>query len=665
MQSEKEGAFIKMKKIRNKIVVAVLGAIVITALVLSIMSVTTTLNSSIVTTKSTLEETAVIAANSASTTIATYTVAVGEIATNEILYSSDASTSEKRAYIDSKTAQYYMRFGSMLDENGIDIFTGEDLSNRSYYNGAKAGGTYFSEPYINDDKSDAYIAVAAPVMDGEKFVGVLYFYCDTVVLQNFVESVAIGESGSAYILDKTGNTIAYNDYSLVLSQSNAIADAKNNPTDSLLAELAAIEQQMISGNTGVGTYNYNGLNQYQAYAPIPNTDGWSIAVSSTEAELLATANNSIILIFIVSSIMIAIGIVIAIYLSSSISKPVVQCVERLNSLAQGDLTSPVPVVNTKDETHQLAQSTGAIISSLSEIIFDLDTALADMADGTLNIDFNKEDAYIGDYRSIYTSVVLIADSLSTTMAQINTATSQLNSGADQMSSGAQVLAQGATEQSTAIEGLATTIEHMASQTAQTATDAQDVRAANEKSQQALAHSNEQMLQMLSAMQEINDKATEISKIVKAIDDIAFQTNILALNAAVEAARAGASGKGFAVVADEVRNLAAKSAESAKNTTLLIEETIAVVRNGNQIANETSNSIGVVGTNATELGELVNRITAAVSAQAAASNQINHGVEQISSVVQSNTATAEESAATSQELSNQARALETLVSRFRF
>ncbi len=654
-----------MKKIRNKIVVAILGAIILTALVLSVLSVTTTLNSSIVTTKNTLGETAIIAANTASSTIATYTVAVGEIATSEILYSSDITVAEKKEFIESKMTQYYMRFGSMLDENGFDIFTGEDLSGRNYYLGAKNGGTYFSEPYISEDKTDAYIAVSAPVMDGEKLVGVLYFYCDTIVLQNLVEGVEIGESGSAYILDGTGNTIAYQDYSLVLSQSNAIADAENNPNDRSLVDLAAIEQQMISGQTGVGSYNYNGLKQYQAYAPIPNTNGWSIAVASTEAELLAAANNSIILIVIVSAIMIALGIVLAIYLSSSISKPVVQCVERLNSLAQGDLTSPVPVVNTKDETHQLAKSTDAIISSLSEIIFDLDKALSEMADGKLNIDFNKEEAYIGDYRSIYTSVVLIADSLSATMSEINKSTSQLNIGVDKVSTGAQVLAQGATEQASSIEELANTIEHIARQTAQTATDARFVRDANEKSQQALAHSNEQMLQMLSAMQEINDKATEISNIVKAIDDIAFQTNILALNAAVEAARAGASGKGFAVVADEVRNLAAKSAESAKNTTLLIEETIAVVRNGNQIANETSNSIVEVGTNATELGELVNRITAAVAEQAEATNQINLGVEQISAVVQSNTATAEESAATSQELSNQSNALETLVGRFSF
>ncbi len=651
-----------MTKIRNKITLAILLAILLTAVVLSTISVSSTLTASIETTKATLQETAVIAAQTASSTIGNYTVAVGEIATSEILTSSQFSQAEKQNFINDKTESYYMRSGSMLNADGVDMFTGEDFSDASFYVAAKNGSTFFSEPYISEDATDAYIAVSAPVLNNGNLVGVLYFYCDTIVLQNLVESVAIGESGSAYILDGNGTTIAYNDYSVVLSQENAIEQSK---TDASLVELAKIEQRMINGEVGVGEYDYEGIREHQAFAPIPGTNGWSIAVSSTEAELLEAAVNSVIIIAIVAIIMVALGIVLAIYTSSSIGKPIVMCVDRLNALAKGDLTTPVPEIKTKDETHQLSQSTEAIITSLSEIIFDLDSSLSKMADGELNIDIQNSDAYIGDYSSLHSSVVKISNSLSSTMEQINTATAQVSLGSTQVADGAQILAQGATEQSSAVEELAATIELITEKIEQTEKDAQEASNSNEKSQIALAQSNEQMNHMLNAMQEINEKATKISNIVKAIDDIAFQTNILALNAAVEAARAGVSGKGFAVVADEVRSLAAKSAESAKNTTLLIEETIAVVNNGNEIAIQTSDSIAAVGANATELSGLVNRITSAVAEQAESTKQINIGISQISSVVHSNTATAEESAATSEELSSQASTLNNLVGRFKF
>ncbi len=651
-----------MTKIRNKIILAILFAILLTVVVLSTISVSSTLNASIETTKTTLAETAVIAAQTASSTIGNYTVAVGEMATSVILVSSEYTQEEKQSYINKKTESYYMRSGSMLNAQGVDMFTGEDLSGSDFYTSAKNGSTFFSEPIISEDATDAYIAVSAPVLDNDRLVGVLYFFCDTVVLQNLVESVAIGDTGSAYILDSSGTTIAYNDYSVVMSQENVIQNAQTDPS---LASLAAIEQKMISGESGVGSYEYNGAIEYQAYAPIPATNGWSIAVASTEAELLQAAFDSIVAIAIVAVIMIILGFVLAIYTSSSIGKPIVACVDRLNALAKGDLKTPVPVVKTKDETYQLSQSTEAIIASLSEIIFDLDRSLSKMADGELNFDIKNSDAYIGDYSSLHTSVVKIANSLSTTMEQINNATAQVSLGSAQVADGAQALAQGATEQSAAVEELAATIELITEKIGQTEMDAQAASSSNEKSQLALAQSNEQMNQMLAAMQGINDKATKISNIVKAIDDIAFQTNILALNAAVEAARAGASGKGFAVVADEVRSLAAKSAESAKNTTLLIEETIAVVNEGNEIAIQTSDAIAAVGNNANELSGLVNSIATAIAEQAESTKQINVGVSQISSVVHSNTATAEESAATSQTLSSEANTLKTLVGRFKF
>ena len=235
---------------------------------------------------------------------------------------------------------------------------------------------------------------------------------------------------------------------------------------------------------------------------------------------------------------------------------------------------------------------------------------------------------------------------------------------DQVSSGAQALSQGATEQASSVEELAASINEISNNINQTAQQAQD---ASDKSMQVgekAGESNNRMHDMLQAMADINASSGEIGKIIKTIEDIAFQTNILALNAAVEAARAGAAGKGFAVVADEVRNLASKSAEASKNTAVLIENSLQAVENGKRIADETAQSLEVVISDIQEASSLMGSIAKAATDQAESISQITLGIDQISSVVQTNSATAEESAAASEELSGQAQILNELVRKFR-
>ncbi len=652
-----------MKKIKNKILLIILGSIVLTAGILSVVSVNTTLSSSKETTQNNMIEMASIVSQNASSAISSYKTAVSEIAQNPFLSADESTDALRKDFIDEKVSQYYMQNGSMLDAKGVDIFSDENFSNSDFFNASKNGETYFSEPIINDSGTDAYIIVSAPITKNGEFDGVLYFQCDTVVLQDLVNNVSIGETGTAYILDSEGTTIAYNDFDLVLTQANAIAESASNPSDKATADLAAIERDMINGKTGFASYEFNGVDEYQAYTPINGTNGWSIAVTSTESELLEDTMQSIYLILGICAVMIVLGVILALKVSSSISKPITDCVDRLDLLVQGDLKSSVPVINTKDETSQLASSTQSIIANLSEIIFDLQHALSNISKGNLDFKFDKQEIYIGDYASMYSSVIEITESLSSTLEHISTATEKVSKGGVQMAAGSHELAQGATEQNEAIEQLAMSIDDISKKTVQTADDSKIAKIANQKSQEALSQGQDQMQEMLSAMKQINNKATEISNIVKAIDDIAFQTNILALNAAVEAARAGSAGKGFAVVADEVRNLAAKSAQSAKDTTVLIEETLAVVNNGNRIANQTSESISLVYSNAHELSGLVDRIATAVGEQAESVEGISSGINQISTVVQTNAATAEESAAISEELSGQVQTLKHLVGKF--
>ena len=233
-----------------------------------------------------------------------------------------------------------------------------------------------------------------------------------------------------------------------------------------------------------------------------------------------------------------------------------------------------------------------------------------------------------------------------------------------MSNGAQALAQGATEQASSVQELAATIEDVSRQVNSTASHAKTAKEENDQSHQQINVCSGDMEALMQAMGKIESRSNEISKVIKTIEDIAFQTNILALNAAVEAARAGAAGKGFAVVADEVRNLASKSAEASKNTAVLIEDTVAAVKEGIDLSQETSQALQAVVDSSKKVLEAVNLISDATEEQANSISQISVAVDQISSVVQTNSATSEESAAASEELSSQANVLKELISRFK-
>ena len=360
-------------------------------------------------------------------------------------------------------------------------------------------------------------------------------------------------------------------------------------------------------------------------------------------------------------IMMAICIAISTVTANLITKPLVGITKRLEDLSNGDLHSDVPQINTNDELETLAQAANRTIRNLSVMISDIRDKMQAFSDGN----FTEESTiqYVGDLEEIETSIQVFARNISSTLTQINLAADQVSYGSEQVSSGAQALSQGSTEQASSIEELSATIVDISMNVKKNAENTQQANTEINNVEQEVETCNTKMNDMVIAMDEISTTSHEIRKIIKTIEDIAFQTNILALNAAVEAARAGAAGKGFAVVADEVRNLAGKSAEAAKNTTMLIESSIKAVETGNKIADETAQALASVVQGTSHVVNTVEQISEATIQQSQSIGQVTIGVEQISSVVQNNTATAEESAATSEELSAQAQRLKDLVSVF--
>ncbi len=511
------------------------------------------------------------------------------------------------------------------------------------------------------------VIIAAPLWKNgvlnSEVEGCVYFVPNEEFLNDIVRALKINENGASYIIDKNGNTITDFDMQLVKDGENIQKKAEE---DSSYAALAQAHEKMEAGETGSAKYTTNGIAKHIGYVPIPETNGWSIAVTAYNSDYTIHCLKGLLVLAIICAASAVVGGIVAVLISRKIGKPIKLCAERIEKLSEGDLTSPVPTVKFRDEVMILAESTNKVVTGQSEIISDIGNILSNMAQG--NFDVYSADAdriYCGDYKVLIQSVRKINHDLNSTLSQISIAGEQVSSGSQQVSAGAQSLAQGATEQAASVEELASTIHNINSHIETTAEDCQRGKQLVSETAECIDAANDKMNSLTGAMQDISDASDEISKIIQTIEDIAFQTNILALNAAVEAARVGKAGKGFAVVADEVRNLAGKSADAAYDTTVLIERAIAAVENGNNITNETAQAVAKVETRSGGVSDIVNKIAAASLEQSDMVKQVNIGVEQISNVVQTNSATAEESAAASEELSAQAQTLQKLVSQFSF
>lgn len=348
-------------------------------------------------------------------------------------------------------------------------------------------------------------------------------------------------------------------------------------------------------------------------------------------------------------------------LSKKISVPAKQMAEAAKQLSEGNLNIQI-MYSSEDEIGILADALKFTISSWKTYINEINRLMNEIAEGNFNIDVNAN--FKGDFSKIKEAIIKIINSLDYTLSEISNASNRVNSNSDNVSNSAKILADGSSEQATALQFLSNNMEQLAEQVKQSAQKAEQASQKATLAGSQINKSNQKMKNMINSMEVINKTSNEIQNIMNTIDDIASQTNLLALNAAIEAARAGEAGKGFAVVAEEIRELAGKSAEAAKDTAMLIEDSIKAVREGTQTADETAKFLEETVELAKDSVLLIDEIAGVSSEQSKFIDGVTENVEHISSVIQSNTAAAQESSATSEELYQQSSLLKEMVEKFK-
>ncbi|WP_312095518.1 methyl-accepting chemotaxis protein [Aminipila sp.] len=649
-----------MNSIKKKILSITLILLLVSLSVVSIVFATLSLNGTLNTIQTIMGETAKTAAKAVDNRILSARNVVQELGTINRLGDAEASFENKRKILDSKTEKFNLVDLTVTDLNGNSL-ENVDYSEKNYFQKALRGETFVAAPET-DSAGNVTMHVAAPLWkDGlydTEIVGTVIATLPGTFLSDITNKIQVGETGQCYLIDNQGTSIADNDFEAVKSQSNSI---KNADKDKALKELAELEQKALKGDSCFGSMKFGGVEKLVFLTPVSDSDGWVLGVTVEKKEFMKIIYEQIIVCIGISVVALAVAAVMMISFATKLVKPIKEIEGAVYEVSQGNFEVDIHY-HSNDEIGKMADSMRNMLSSTREIISDTSSALEQMAKG--NFDLHLEVEYVGIYKKIEKSMIDIIGSLSQTLGNIKVSAEQVNLGAEQVSSGSQSLAQGSVEQASSIEELAASINLISDQIKDNADNANRANEQSAKVEEELEHSNVQMNRMMTAMGDISEKSTEISKIIKAIEDIAFQTNILALNAAVEAARAGSAGKGFAVVADEVRNLAGKSAEAAKDTTSLIEDTVRAVEEGTNIAVETAEAIRTVVQNTEQVVKAITEIAKASAEQAASIGQVTIGLDQISAVVQSNSATAEESAAASEELSGQSNILNDEVGKFR-
>lgn len=528
-----------------------------------------------------------------------------------------------------------------------------DATAKSWYQDGLTSEAFILGDVYFDEDSQSYVVGASGMLKDQsgavRGVAAADVYLDSI--SKIVREVQIEDTGGIFLVDtRTDTIIGHKDQSITGQILSGI--------DGGMYEYAS--QQIAAGRTGLSLYD----NTYIQVENVPGSD-WAAVAYVSRSEVLMELHQLTVSMLLVAILAILVLIILVILqVRRVIGRPVRELTLAATRIAEGALDQSIQY-QSRDELGILAHDFNQVTLRLREYVIYIDEisdTLREIAAG--NLSFTLKNKYTGEFEKIKTALDEISHELNQTMGQLRSASRDVAAGSQQVANGATALSQGSTEQAAEVDSLANHISSVSDSVHKIAQGAEKARSISQEVKDGLLTSNDKMQHLTTVIQRTSDKSAQIHKIVKTIEDIAFQTNILALNAAVEAARAGAAGKGFAVVADEVRTLAGKSSAAAQETTVLLGQTVDSMEEGVQAVQDTAASMLTVITHADEMSSLIDKIANYTRQQDTNTEEITRGIEQISTVVQSNVATAEESASASEELSGQASMLRELVNRFK-
>lgn len=651
---EKGGAAVKIRKsksIRKTVLTGMLGLSMVASILCSVSSGIILYSNSSGGMTARVNESTVSYSQAVQNAIETYKYKAEAVAQNTEITDTGLSISERKETMAKLAKKYGFESVMVSDTNGKTT-DDTNISGQEYFLASIAGDTYFSSTVTDEATSDVVLRVSARPSTYSGVV-ICTLSCDT--FSKIIDGVSIGSSGYGFIVDHTGKIIADKNRRNVTGFTNYINQAKK---DGAYTAAASVVQEMIAAKTGIRTICLNGTKQCIGYTPIKGTDGWSIAVSANESELMSAYNTSVRMTVGLLVLVVLLAWLVAFKISNQMVSPIIDMTRCIEKLAEGDLQLEVPEVKSKNEIGIMADSLSRTISTLNSYVSEI----AAVTDSLATCDFTVEthQNYMGDFVAIERSLNHIVHEMNHIFSEVYGSVEQVASGSNQVSAASQSLAQGTADQVSAVEELDASIADVANEANKTSANAATANQCSIQMSERVRLGNEQMRRLTEAMNGISESSGLVAAIIKTIDNIALQTNILALNAAVEAARAGEAGKGFSVVAKEIRTLAGKSAEAAKNTTRLIEGSIKAVNAGSKIVSETAESLTDIVRSVDTMENLVGEICIASNKQATSIDQIATGIQQISKVVQSNSAISEESAAISKKLSDQSEKLNNLL-----
>ena len=547
--------------------------------------------------------------------------------TDSIIRDSSASISDKEACIDRYVQTYGFTSGNLLDPNAVSLFDGTDFSDRDYVQRALTGEVCVSDITLSRYTGTYGVSIAAPVQSASgDITGVIYFRIDNDFMTSIVENLKISRNSSACIVDANNQIIAHEDPALIMTEAAA-------------------------SNDGIC-----------ASVPVNNTNGWTLVITAPESDFTGAMTTMIRQFVIWDIIAVIAALIIAMLFANSMSKSVLTVKNAMLSISQGDLSCSLTKTKRKDELGVLQNTAASLVEMLQHIIGEANQILGSIAHFDLTT--GEMNSYPGAFNSLADSVNAIRQMLTRMIIDIQSSSANVKSGSSQLAEATQLLSEGTVSQTSSIEKLVMDMNNVVDSINQNSENGNLINERLNTLDTKIQDSSQQMEHLLRIVDQIEEMSSDIQKIVGTIDSIAFQTNILALNASVEAARAGENGRGFAVVAEEVSSLASRSSDASKKTGELIEKCITGIAQAKESADVTASALESIVTDSAEIARSFDSISEATREEACKANSIRMEINNISDVVQSNSSTAQETAASTEALSQQAQTLEAMTSRFR-